>query len=407
MATETAQILFYVYSIILTIGPIGSLTYLFSQLLTQYHFHKVYSIKNKTSFGLLLILYIVCTLCGFVGFTLHLIKNSGEYCAIYGIALCFMLNSAAKSIMYYIFVERAKITNGASFLSTKKRIFFNYICPIYISIHWIANTAGTLLLFDGINVDPLNNTEYISYCIFSQDKKQAIHLLTASIWDLFNCSLLLYIFISPLCKMIHSMKHKLSASQNTIKKNKLLNVMKWNVILSLVATICSCLTLGFAVLFHQAIWAACMFEPFVNCTCCYFMMASNRNYCKHICCHPKPLIDKVIALENVAIANDKHKQQNTINNMETKQHKVHKTDLYKNMKANKSLDSYLNIDKNDNESDNSDSICDNNINNQSNETLKNILNDVLKMKSYDISHGMYNNQQNSDSDIETMDPIIT
>eukprot|EP01083_Nonionella_stella_P067784 179520_1 len=293
MSLSNTTLLFYIYTLVLLVGPIGCLLYLLFQLFSQYKTNGQFSIPSKKSFTLLIVSYIIGTMCGILGFTLHLARQSGQYCALYGIAICFMFNGANKSIMYYIFVERAKIINGGELLSTNKRLFFDYLAPIYITIHWFVYVFGTFLLFKGENVNPLSeSTKYISYCVFADEPQQGIFILAVSLWDVFNCATLLYVFIVPLRRMMRSMKESISGSHARVKSRQLMNVLKWNVILSCVATVCSAVALTAGLLFKNAIWASCMADPLVNCSCAYFMMRRNRSYCIHIggrCCRSKPV----------------------------------------------------------------------------------------------------------------------
>eukprot|EP00483_Globobulimina_turgida_P009732 UN09751 len=60
--------------------------------------------------------------------------------------------------------------------------------------------------------------------------------------------------------------------------------MKWNVVLSFLATMSSALNLFMVPYAGHLIWCFCLGDPFVNASCCFFMRATNRQFCWNCIC---------------------------------------------------------------------------------------------------------------------------
>lgn len=267
-------------------GPVGCLLYLILQICSQKHHEKTYHIKHRPTFWLLILIYVFGIICGIFGFTMHSIRDSGDYCERYGIVSCFGFLGGGKDIMYLIFIQRAKIANGKDFMSRRQLFIYDVLFPIYVFIHWMVYIFGTALFFPAVSLTTFEDERGLTFCIFQRDFGKFLFLTVATAVDAINCLVFLYIFIMPVMRLIKETERtKVLQDQRVLdEKQQLLRVMKWNFVLAFVATLSSCLSLVFATYTQNAIWGSCLFDPLVNSSCTYFMMKTNRNYIRHLFC---------------------------------------------------------------------------------------------------------------------------
>ena len=173
--TETMSsraLAFYLYTAVIALGPIGCAIYFLLQVSTQYLIkNKLYALQDMVTLKLLTATFLDGLICGALGLSLHLAKDSGEYCKLYGMTSCFAFLGGGKAMMYLIFIRRARIANGHDLLSNKQRILFDVVAPIYVIIYWLFYVVGSALVFPGLSVDPLKNGEYRSFCVWQNHLK--------------------------------------------------------------------------------------------------------------------------------------------------------------------------------------------------------------------------------------------
>eukprot|EP01084_Bolivina_argentea_P039143 72360_1 len=267
---------FYIYSSLLPLFPLGCFLYFILQIIIAKY--SIYKFNDKATLILLLLVYLSGVFCGIAGYSMHIIPSDSIWCETYGMGVCFAFLGGTKSFLYGYFLRRAKTTviPKAKDMTKLSTICFNIVIPIYIIIYYLIYCSITSLFFKGTYYN-LNFDQYeISFCAFKSWKGWFV--IVASCIDLFNSFVAITAFVYPLFKLM-----KLEDNKDI----KILNTMKWNAVLSFVATLSSALTLFMIPVAEHYIWLFCLGDPFINASCCFFMMAANRDFCSCSCSLPK------------------------------------------------------------------------------------------------------------------------
>ena len=283
------ELSYHEYSIVLLSLPIGCLLLIIFQFLSSRYTD---SFTDKWTKCLLYSIYGLALVCGIIGLSIHHSTHS-HWCGIYGIIACFSILGASKACLYLFFLRKAKLAQGM-IINKYLNYFFNYLGPLYCLIYWIIYTIATSFVFEygPVPTDNDNDTLPMSKCYIS--KYELWFSLFAASVDIFNSFGTLFLFLFPLIKAIKTMKilnqttsntlsktHKTSTATDIVEKDHI-SVMKWNVILTSIASTSSVITL-FSVLFaDEENWAFCLGDPFINAFCAYCMIKSNRDFLKRI-----------------------------------------------------------------------------------------------------------------------------
>eukprot|EP01083_Nonionella_stella_P094919 266432_1 len=272
-----ASIQYYLYSAILILLPIGCLALGILQMLANKY--GSLSVKDKVTNILTYTNYTLGFVCGCLGFSLHASAGMPLWCTTYGFPPCFTAIGASKAVLAGFFFRRAQMASGLT--SKFKEALFKYIGPIYCCIYFISYAIFTSFAFAG-RVSAASG-DSVSYCVFL--RWRVVVLVAVAIGDSFNSVLCLWLFLSPLYSALKTLKrHTMDVNGVQHRKTlKFIAVMKWNTALTAVATTSSVITCIIIPYAGHWMWLFCLGDPFVNATCIYFMMASNRKFMHNLC----------------------------------------------------------------------------------------------------------------------------
>eukprot|EP01084_Bolivina_argentea_P201821 344936_1 len=100
---------FYIYTIILSINPIGCSILILLQMASDKYTKRD---KKKITKILLYSVYSFSAICGYVGFSLHSNSTNDIWCETFGLPICFGMYGTAKSLAYLFFFHRAEMASG-------------------------------------------------------------------------------------------------------------------------------------------------------------------------------------------------------------------------------------------------------------------------------------------------------
>eukprot|EP01083_Nonionella_stella_P003820 10974_1 len=270
---------FLIYTAVMSTFPLGVLTLLVCQILAdKYGKHKII---DKVQRFLLYSVYISALLCSCFGYSLHVSKNNPRWCETFGIPPCFALLGGSKAFLYAFFLRRARKANVYNINGKGCALYlFDYIGPIYIVIYWLCYVTFAAILFTG-QVTEKQDEEIISYCLFESWRWWFV--IFSNTVDVFNCFATLALFLLPLLQSIRRLRIN-NDNVNQRLSHKFIRTMRWNVVLSFIATMSSVSALVSIPVVKEYIWLFCSGDPFINAVCVYMMMAPNRAFVKHHCC---------------------------------------------------------------------------------------------------------------------------
>lgn len=154
--------------------------------------------------------------------------------------------------------------------SKLKQMIFNFIVPCYLFVYYLIYCIFTALYFKGQYFDLSEASEAATYSFCAFKSWEMRFVIAASSVDLFNSIVATLAFAIPLCKTL---------KMANVSDREITHAMKWDVILTFIATISSVITL--CMLNPKTggwIWCFCSVDPFINSSCCFFMMRINREY---------------------------------------------------------------------------------------------------------------------------------
>eukprot|EP01084_Bolivina_argentea_P020682 38459_1 len=271
MRTETS---FAVYSSILFTLPLGCVILVLLQRAADRYQSKVSQLdRDKVTNVLLYAIYISGLLCGLIGFALHF-APSRLWCEKLGLLPCFALLGLSKSFLYLFFLRRAKFAQG---IISNKCIssFFNVIAPCYLFVYWMIYCILTAIVFTG----NYSTNATISNCSILGEWAQGFSIFAGFV-ELFNSAVSVTIFTYPLIRTMYQVKllgsgtePQFMSKSDLDTKLQFISLMKWNVILTLIATLSSVTNLFMLLVAGHYIWLFCLGDPFINGLCVFLMIA--------------------------------------------------------------------------------------------------------------------------------------
>eukprot|EP01083_Nonionella_stella_P005355 15465_1 len=279
MRSESA---FAVYSVVLAIFPLAMVILVLLQRAADRYQSKTSQIdRDRTTTGLVYAIYLSGLFCCLVGFALH-VAPSKVWCENIGLIPCFALLGLSKSVLYLFFLRRAKFAAGI-IDNTCFKLFFDVIAPVYLFVYWMIYCVLTAVVFSGI----YSQRASVSNCSISGSWAQGFSIMAGFI-EVFNSAVSVAIFTYPLISTMYQVRllgsNPQCMSKSDLKtKLQFVGLMKWNVFLTLIATLSSVTNLFMLLVAGQMIWLFCLADPFINGLCVFLMIAPNRDYVKTMC----------------------------------------------------------------------------------------------------------------------------
>eukprot|EP01083_Nonionella_stella_P313755 1127713_1 len=281
MRSESA---FAVYSVVLAIFPLAMVILVLLQRAADRYQSKTSQIdRDRTTTGLVYAIYLSGLFCCLVGFALH-VAPSKVWCENIGLIPCFALLGLSKSVLYLFFLRRAKFAAGI-IDNTCFKLFFDVIAPVYLFVYWMIYCILTAIVFTG----NYSTNATISNCSILGEWAQGFSIFAGFV-ELFNSAVSVTIFTYPLIRTMYQVKllgsgtePQFMSKSDLDTKLQFISLMKWNVILTLIATLSSVTNLFMLLVAGHYIWLFCLGDPFINGLCVFLMIAPNREYVSTMC----------------------------------------------------------------------------------------------------------------------------
>jgi hypothetical protein len=237
--------------------------------------------RDKVTSRLLYAIYISGIVCGLIGFSLHFAANR-LWCEKLGLIPCFSLLGLCKSFLYLFFLRRAKFAQGI--LANKcSHWFFTVIAPVYLFFYWMIYVVVAGIVFTG----SYSHHATVSNCSVLGEYAPFFAWFSAFV-EIVNSVVSIAIFTYPLIMTMYQVQllgsdPAIMSPSDLETKLQFIGLMKWNVILTLIATSSSVLNLFMILVAGHYIWLFCLGDPFINGLCVFLMIAPNREYIAKMC----------------------------------------------------------------------------------------------------------------------------
>eukprot|EP00483_Globobulimina_turgida_P013679 UN13705 len=146
------------------------------------------------------------------------------------------------------------------------------------------------------------NSKHISFCAFKTWELRFV--IVCSFIDFMNSIVATLAFVIPLRKIL-----KLTKTPD----REITNAMKWDVALTFTATISSAISLCISPMTGGWMWCFCLVDPFINSSCCFFMMGINREFVAKCNCNSDAESVRNTKMMELSIQSE----QNNVTNLST------------------------------------------------------------------------------------------